>query len=364
VRGELATGEWAQKLTVAPIDAGTGNQAIFALYGREQVADLEARWNETFDREIEAIGLAFQISTRMTSWIAVDESRKVALAKRKVDVPQELPYGTTAESFGLRRPMQRPTGQMIGMNAFAAQMDVGEASFAPADATLLGSAGVDDLDEEFPGGPAAAESTRILRSQSADFEGEEPTGDLSLEPRSYDRPRSKGEAGAPPAEEQNLPATSFVLEHEADLAKDQKEGGGGWGEDKSRLVDLPELDEPPAAAAPAAEYKRAMPAPALPAQRSRRRASTVPGIVDAPARPSSMQAKGSPLVGGSPSGGPPPAPQPYPQYQPSPQPQPEMQEQAITTGKLPARKPSRHWLAFWLILMLAALIAALVWWMA
>ena len=38
----------------------------------------------------------------MTSWIAIDESRKVTGPSRHEAVPQELPYGTTAHSFGLR----------------------------------------------------------------------------------------------------------------------------------------------------------------------------------------------------------------------------------------------------------------------
>lgn len=104
VRGTLATGDYSQTIRVPARRAGEGNQAIAALYGRERVADLETRAQigETVDREIEQLGLKFQISTRMTSWIAVDESRIVPKGTRHDAVPQELPYGTSAGSFGLR----------------------------------------------------------------------------------------------------------------------------------------------------------------------------------------------------------------------------------------------------------------------
>jgi Ca-activated chloride channel family protein len=111
VRGETAHERWEQKLRVPAQAIGTGNQAIVALYGREHVADLEARWLERHDAEIEATGLAFQIATRMTSWVAVDESRKVTGRARDQAIPQELPYGTQAEAFGLRPGMVATMGE-------------------------------------------------------------------------------------------------------------------------------------------------------------------------------------------------------------------------------------------------------------
>jgi len=111
VRGQLATESWEQRLVVPPIAAGAGNQAIVALFGRERVADVEARAmlddaRET-DHEIEQLGLTFQISTRMTSWVAVDETRRVTGPTRDQLIPQELPYGTKASAFGLRQTTAR-----------------------------------------------------------------------------------------------------------------------------------------------------------------------------------------------------------------------------------------------------------------
>jgi|GEM_PF-1191648 len=102
VRGDLAREPWEHRLTVRP--GAAGNQAIVALFGRERVADLEARGatGGSYDGAIEEVGLAFQIATRLTSWIAVDEARTVSGPARHETMPQALPYGTTAAAFGLR----------------------------------------------------------------------------------------------------------------------------------------------------------------------------------------------------------------------------------------------------------------------
>lgn len=109
VRGRTAEGTWEQRLRVDPIASGTDNPALAALYGREAVEDCELRIQaggdrSELEREIERLGLAHQISTRLTSWVAVGENRQVdpgAPTRRSV-VPHELPYGTSAEGFGLR----------------------------------------------------------------------------------------------------------------------------------------------------------------------------------------------------------------------------------------------------------------------
>ncbi len=114
VRGRRAHDTWEQRISVPARAPGTGNAAIAALYAREHVADLEMEWSAggnaaaiESDRAIESTGVEFQISTRMTSWVAVDQSRRVATdgrARHEV-VPQELPFGTSAASFGLRSSM-------------------------------------------------------------------------------------------------------------------------------------------------------------------------------------------------------------------------------------------------------------------
>src|SRR5262249_5274691 len=78
--GELVTranhggADWEQRLTVPPVECGTGRPAIVARFGREAVADLEMRIasDQTAGRgdKILELGLAFGIATRQTSWIA------------------------------------------------------------------------------------------------------------------------------------------------------------------------------------------------------------------------------------------------------------------------------------------------------
>ncbi|HTL34861.1 MAG TPA: VIT domain-containing protein, partial [Kofleriaceae bacterium] len=185
VRGQLGNEDWEQTIEVPATKPGEGNGAILALYGRERVADVEA--NALFgsvDGEIEELGLVFQIATRMTSWLAIDETRKVTGPTRDELVPQELPYGTSAGAFGLRAPAATPAQGMMTTRAGTvsarsmavmkevdalrslAPMDVGEARF--------------DMDEEFGGeGPSAIFAEDAKSAISAEFEQAEATGRTS-----------------------------------------------------------------------------------------------------------------------------------------------------------------------------------------
>ncbi len=116
VRGRTAEGSWEQRLHVAAIDAGTGNQAAVALFGREAVEDLETHLagggdKRAIDATIEQIGVDFQIATRLTSWVAV--SRDVTVDPRdplrRERMPHELAHGMSAEGVGLRAPQAAPS---------------------------------------------------------------------------------------------------------------------------------------------------------------------------------------------------------------------------------------------------------------
>jgi hypothetical protein len=107
VRGRTPAGVWDAEVAVAPVDFGKGSLAMMTLYGREAVEDLEVRaaCGETaVDREIERLGLAFQIATRLTSWVAVSEEPGVdpTQPSRRERMPHSLPAGMSAEGLGLR----------------------------------------------------------------------------------------------------------------------------------------------------------------------------------------------------------------------------------------------------------------------
>jgi Ca-activated chloride channel family protein len=115
VRGRTPEGTWEQRLQVAPVAAGEGSAAVGALFGREAVEDLEMRlaagWGaREIDAAVERIGLDFQISTRLTSWVAVSEEATVDPGDplRRQRMPQELPYGMSAEGLGLRPASPAP----------------------------------------------------------------------------------------------------------------------------------------------------------------------------------------------------------------------------------------------------------------
>jgi Ca-activated chloride channel homolog len=106
VRGRTAQGAWQARVHVPARELGEGHAGVIARFGREQVEDLELRHavGEDSDREIEAIGVRFQIATRLTSWIAVSREATVdpGAPTRHEEVPQELPYGMSVEGLGLR----------------------------------------------------------------------------------------------------------------------------------------------------------------------------------------------------------------------------------------------------------------------
>jgi Ca-activated chloride channel family protein len=112
VRGRTPEGSWEQRLRVPALSEGSGNAAIAALFGREKVEDLEMRLagggdaRET-DEAVERLGIDFQISTRLTSWVAVTEEQTVDPGDplRRERMPHELPHAMSAEGLGLRPAM-------------------------------------------------------------------------------------------------------------------------------------------------------------------------------------------------------------------------------------------------------------------
>lgn len=126
VRGRAATGFFEETIQVPATAAGEGSGRVLARYAREQVEELELlkATGENVDRQVESLGLDFQISTRLTSWVAISDEQTVDPTKptRRVEQPHERARGMSAEGIGLR--------------AAAAPMAYGGAAPAPQPAMM------------------------------------------------------------------------------------------------------------------------------------------------------------------------------------------------------------------------------------
>lgn len=110
VRSRSAEGDVEDRLQVRPTAHGEGSQAVATLYARELVEDLELSVatggnKGELDARIERCGIDFQISTRLTSWVAVSSRQMVdpRAPRRNETMPQALAYGLSAEGVGLRQ---------------------------------------------------------------------------------------------------------------------------------------------------------------------------------------------------------------------------------------------------------------------
>ena len=136
VHGHTAAGPWTQTISVPPTATQSGSLAVVKLVGRERVAELELRAaiGENVNDKVEAIGMAYQIATRLTSWIAVSTQETVdaTAPTRQQTVPQALPHGMSAEGLGLRMPSP-PSGHTSFFSA-PAMLGPGTMEGAPSSA--------------------------------------------------------------------------------------------------------------------------------------------------------------------------------------------------------------------------------------
>lgn len=119
IRSRSADGEVEDRVMVRPTAHGEGSQAVTTRYAREVVEDLElgvaTGGNKAdLDAQIERFGIDFQISTRLTSWVAISARQMVdpRAPRRTETMPQALAYGLSAEGVGLRPSMAAPMGGM------------------------------------------------------------------------------------------------------------------------------------------------------------------------------------------------------------------------------------------------------------
>ncbi|MBS2014486.1 MAG: VWA domain-containing protein [Deltaproteobacteria bacterium] len=253
VRGNMAAGVWSRKVRVPAIDPGEGNAAIVALFGREQVADLEVRWTigkETrlVDEDIERIGVVFQIATRRTSWVAIDEDRTVDPRRgtQHVEVPQELPYGTSAQSFGLAAPSYAPVVDALRAMPLAASAPLALASM---DRYADAAGAMPEDDEE-----ASMVTSANVRPSAASFatrdEGAAYGGPPSDEERATLPPppaqSSKGGTAPPPPPRAAMPAPTRARIASTPAPMGSAPGGGASPPGAPPPLGAPTLGAPPA----------------------------------------------------------------------------------------------------------------------
>lgn len=112
VLGRAVAGTFRHEFDVAPTTAGVGDACVSRLVGREWVEDLETAiaangCAEQHGAVIERIGLEFAISTRATSWVAIDDQvgNDPRDPRRVVELPHELAHGMSVTGLGLRQAM-------------------------------------------------------------------------------------------------------------------------------------------------------------------------------------------------------------------------------------------------------------------
>jgi Ca-activated chloride channel family protein len=109
IRGRTFGGAFVRELQIAPSTQAREDASIPKLFARELVEDLEMRISSGEERvrleaEIEQAAKGAQISSRLTSWIAVTERATVDPRDptRRVVQPHALAHGLSAEGLGLR----------------------------------------------------------------------------------------------------------------------------------------------------------------------------------------------------------------------------------------------------------------------
>ena len=251
VRGRTAHGSWEQRIAVPASQSGSGSAVVVSTFARESVEDLEAAraakpaHAEQIDRQIEELGLAFQIATRLTSWVAVSDQATVDPSEptRHEVMPHELPFGMSVERLGLR-------AAAYGLAMPAMQGMAPGAPPPPAAAPLGG----------FSGMPAAsrgrAMAQRMLSREDA-FDGEDfdaddgPTGAhqelYSLHEIVAEEARAEVEAPSDrivPVKPAPAPAQARPSAAKAAKSEAEQEGIlGRIGKKVRRLVRGPEVDD-------------------------------------------------------------------------------------------------------------------------
>lgn len=172
VRGRTAAGLWEAQIETRAPAAGQQSLGVVTCFARQKVEDFELMHaarekNMVYDAAIASLGLTYQISTRLTSWVAISETVDVDAADptRREAVPQEVPYGMSVESFGLRSaPVPSHLGGAVAQG-FSGGMRRSRGREIRRRGAVPGSAKVGER-SALPG--SARRKKRVLRDESND----------------------------------------------------------------------------------------------------------------------------------------------------------------------------------------------------
>lgn len=107
IEGHTAEGPWRMTATAPRMEAGEGNPSVVRCWARERVEELELRAAGDasalveVDHEVEQIGLAYGILTRLTSWVAISSQATVDPSDpiRRESVPQAPVAGMAMQAM-------------------------------------------------------------------------------------------------------------------------------------------------------------------------------------------------------------------------------------------------------------------------
>lgn len=208
VSGYTADGPWREHFTVPACGEGQGTVALAKLFARETVEDLELAHATTqtdhaaIDREIERLGLRYQISTRLTTWVAVSQDPTVDPSRpgRHEVVAHEVPQGTSVAGMGLRQATPgAPMASMSAPQGYAQQV---------YPAMMVGSYSTD------PSSLTSGPSSNASAPRAAGYGGRAASS--APPPAGGYAPRQPG--GAPPSSYTPVPSSSYSVQEDSDDA--------------------------------------------------------------------------------------------------------------------------------------------------
>ncbi|MGV3619229.1 MAG: VIT domain-containing protein [Archangium sp.] len=232
VRSRSADGDVEDRINVPATNFGHGSAAVTTLFAREVAEELElavatGTQKSEIDPQIEKLGIDFQISTRMTSWVAVSAKQTVdpRAPKRNETMPQEHAYGMSAEGLGLRS-VSMPSAQSMPAPAPAMRsaapmkskkMELSRMRAEPAPEAMFDDSASEEAESTLERRQSTTGSFAPVREEAAQGEG----GASKDRDEKADAPKAPGAPPLPPRAKESL------VDMARRLFQRPAKGGGG-----------------------------------------------------------------------------------------------------------------------------------------